>query len=204
MPSVLPTAFRFLQEEPGQPRMIVEALKTLGTQEHKGSPDNPVIVGWADEVALRAPTAYSTWAAEYVNGDEVPWCGLWMAVMAARTARGDAKRQPPNGYLAALSWNAFGVGVLKAEAAVGDVLVFKRKGGGHVGLCVGSTADGKYVFCLGGNQDDEVNISRFPVSNPEKQFSLYGVRRPAYVNRPNGAVVRHLKADAAAGGGSVV
>jgi cell wall-associated NlpC family hydrolase len=41
---------------------------------------------------------------------------------------------------------------------LGDVLVFKRQGGGHVGLYVGEDKDAYHV--LGGNQSDSVSITR--------------------------------------------
>ena len=86
------------------------------------------------------------------------------------------ERNPPRLYLAALEWAAFGTSVPKGGAALGDVLVFKRKGGGHVGLYVGHDASAFHV--LGGNQSDRVTISRL-----SKQ-RLVAARRPAYRAQP--------------------
>ena len=58
----------------------------------------------------------------------------------------------------------------------GDVLVFKRKGGGHVGLYVGHDASAFHV--LGGNQSDRVSITRL------SRNRLVAVRRPAYRAQP--------------------
>jgi cell wall-associated NlpC family hydrolase len=41
---------------------------------------------------------------------------------------------------------------------LGDVLTFKRNGGGHVGIYVGE--DKTHFHVLGGNQNNEVNVVR--------------------------------------------
>ena len=85
------------------------------------------------------------------EGHFVPWCGLFMAVVAQR-----AGKEIPKNDLSALAWANFGV---KADTAMlGDVLVFKRKGGGHVGLYC--SEDDNYYYVLGGNQGDRVSIAK--------------------------------------------
>ena len=56
------------------------------------------------------------------------------------------------------------------------MLVFKRKGGGHVGLYVGHDASAFHV--LAGNQSDRVSITRL------SRNRLVAVRRPAYRAQP--------------------
>ncbi len=115
---MLPSRYAWLAREPG-PKMIVEALKLFGTMEKPGAANNPTIVAWAKEVGGEVADVY--------KADSIPWCGLFMAVVAKR-----AGKEPPKHPLWALSWSAFGA---KAPApALGDVLVFVRSGGGHVGL----------------------------------------------------------------------
>jgi hypothetical protein len=114
-----------------------------------------------------------------------------MAVTAVRSANGKSNRFPPKSYLSALAWANFGLPVnWKASLNniwVGDVGVFVRQGGGHVATIVGVSTDGKYIFCLGGNQDNAVNIKMIPTSR------LYAVRRPPYTIRPLGATHVRLK-----------
>lgn len=169
-------AYAWLNDEPG-PRMLLEALKLYGTLEFPGAPDNPVIVAWADEVAAKHPTDYATWAADWYRDDSIAWCGLAMAVCAVR-ANVDSRpdRNPPDKYLSALAWMGFGEGIPKGEAELGDVLVFQRAGGGHVGLCVGTSPG--YLHVLGGNQNDAVSITRITKNR------LVGVRRIPYLNKP--------------------
>jgi hypothetical protein len=62
------------------------------------------------------------------------------------------------------------------RAKLGDILVFKRTGGGHVGLYIGE--DDECYHCLGGNQGDTVNIVR------KAKNRIYAIRRPHYNNQP--------------------
>jgi hypothetical protein len=59
---------------------------------------------------------------------------------------------------------------------LGDVLVFVRNGGGHVGLYVGEDETAFHV--LGGNQSDAVNIKRIA------KRRLYAARWPTYRAEP--------------------
>ena len=158
----LPAPFEWLSALTG-PLMVVEAVKLYGTLETPGAGNNPTIMQWADETGLDA--------AGY-HGDDVPWCGLLMAVVAQR-----AGKYVPAIPLRALSWVNFGVP--SPEPSLGDVLVFKRQGGGHVALYVGE--DGENYFCLGGNQEDAVSIA------PKQKMRLHACRRPIYRNKPANA-----------------
>jgi uncharacterized protein (TIGR02594 family) len=177
----LPERFRFLLRDPVAPLMVRVAIDLLGTLEAPGAPDNPVILAWADEVEQCLSNGYNRWAADWYNDDSIPWCGLFMAVVAARAAQGRAERMPPDKYLSAAAWSAFGTPVALDHAAVGDVMVLTRAGGGHVTLFVGLEAGGKRFFGLGGNQSDAVTIAPFPLSR------VATVRRPNYQALPPGA-----------------
>lgn len=172
---MIPAKYTGLTVEPG-PRMIVEALKLYGTLELKGPGNNPTITKWADEVAASVKTPYANWAADWYNSDSVAWCGLFMAVVAVRASGGRPERFPPVKYLSALEWASYGVPVPHSGAMLGDVLVFKRAGGGHVAMYVGE--DETHFHMLGGNQSDSVNIMR------KLKTDIYAVRRPAYLNLP--------------------
>lgn len=170
--------FAWLEREPG-PRMLVEALKEYGTLEVPGPGDNPKILGWADELGDRQGTNYSRWAATWYEDDSIPWCGLFMAVVAQR-----AGKTPPTKYLSALEWMNFGRSLQKTEAALGDVLVFSRAGGGHVGLYVAE--NGGHFHVLGANQGDvSTGRTRDTVGiTPIEKGRCVGVRRPLYKVQP--------------------
>jgi uncharacterized protein (TIGR02594 family) len=167
----LPPKYLWLEKEPG-PKMIQEALSFYGTKELPGkTANNKVIMAWANEIGGKVEKFYTA--------DAVPWCGLFMAVIAKRTGR-----QLPVDPLWALHWGTFGAP--SPEPMLGDVLTFIRPGGGHVALYVGEDKDCYHV--LGGNQSDAVNITRI-----EKK-RMYRARRPNYIKQP--ANVRKIMLDA--------
>ncbi len=182
--SGLPEQFSFLEEGAPPPKMVAEALKHLGTIEALGTANNTKIVGWADEIGKVCNTAYSRWAADFYNKDSIPWCGLFCALVAARTAGGNPARLPPKEYLAALSWANWGQAASSNDIRVGDIIVLTRPGGGHVFIALGASADGEYVTGIGGNQGDAVTIATFGTAN------LCAVRRPLYSSVPPSAVKR--------------
>lgn len=140
----LPPEYRWLADE-DSPAIFREALKLYGVEEIKGAKSNPIIMGWALEVK-------EFLGAEYDN-DDTAWCGLFMAVCAKR-----AGYNPPKVCVRAKSWLKFGTHVELSEAKFGDVLVFDRANGGHVGIYVGEDVECYHV--LGGNQRNKVRIDR--------------------------------------------
>lgn len=175
MKSPLPAKYAALGEEPG-PLMLLEALKEHGVRETRGSENNAAIVRWADEVEDAVSTPYTRWAADWYNADSIPWCGLFMAVVAVRASQGRPERMPPPKYLSAADWLNYGSPIAVVNAMLGDVLIFTRDGGAHVGIYVGEDEQNFHV--LGGNQSDAVTITRIAKSR------CSGVRRPIYNVKP--------------------
>lgn len=157
---MLPKQYAWLANE-GAPKMLVEALKLYGTQEKPGGANNPAIVAWANECRIPG-----------YNADSIPWCGLFLAVVAKR-----AGKPVIDSPLWARSWAKWGTA--SPDAALGDVLVFVREGGGHVGLYVGE--DSACYHVLGGNQGDAVSIRRLAKSRCIAVRRLYAVAAPANV-----------------------
>lgn len=155
----LPKHYAWLSSEPG-PRILVEALKTYGTIETPGPGDNPSILAWAKHTGLD----------RFYRDDATAWCGLWMAYVALQSGW-----EPPLNPLWARNWVAWGTG--QKAGALGDVLVFARGKGGHVGMYVGEDAQAFHV--LGGNQSDQVMVKRIAKNR------LLGIRRcPWRINQP--------------------
>ncbi len=155
----IPAAYGWLAQHEPLPLMVWEGLQLLGTKEAPGSVNSDVIMGWAAETGLAG--SYTT--------DATPWCGLWAAVVAKRSGK-----DFPTTPLWALSWSKFGVAA--GQPRLGDVLVFQREGGGHVGLYIAEDAEAYHV--LGGNQGDQVSIIRVAKNR------LYAARRPVYKDTP--------------------
>lgn len=153
----LPKEYEWLSKELS-PKILIEALKEYGTLESEGTANNPKIIAWAKEIGGNV--------AEIYKADSIAWCGLFMAVVAKR-----AGKELPKDPLWALNWGTYGTKV-KDIPMLGDVLVFVRKGGGHVGIYIGE--DDYCYFVLGGNQSDKVCITRI------KKERLYTARRTTW------------------------
>jgi len=164
MKKLLPAAyFWLLGETVLRPPMLYYALNAHGVEEGEGAVNNETILGWAREAA---DAGAGEWLAEFYKEDSIPWCGLFMAMCAARSAypvQADC--------LSARGWLDWG---REAKTpGLGDVLVFWRGKpdgkSGHVGLYVGE--DDLAFHVLGGNQGDQVSITRI------RKTRLLGVRR---------------------------
>lgn len=157
-------AYDWLKNETA-PKILVEAVKHIGIKEIVGSKHNPIILDWAKALKL---------SAIYTN-DEIPWCGLFVAYCAH--AQGLQVVERP---LWALNWAKYGTEV--SEPMLGDVLTFKRDGGGHVGIYVGE--DDKYYHVLGGNQSNSVSVTRIAKSRLHKaRRTSWKVAQPANVRK---------------------
>jgi uncharacterized protein (TIGR02594 family) len=157
--------YEWLAKEDG-PFMIKNALALYDTIETPGTKNNPVIIDWAKQVGGNIANVY--------KADEIPWCGLFIAIVAKKSSKQIVKDP-----LWALNWGTFGKYV--EIPMLGDVLVFVRKTSdgktaGHVGLYVGE--DDVCYHVLGGNQSDKVCIIR------KEKNRLYTSRRPNYNVQP--------------------
>ena len=161
----LPSLYAWLADEPG-PRMLVEARKLYGIKETAGPGNTPAIMQWADELGPGVRQVFTA--------DSVPWCGLFVGIAAQR-----AGKPLPASPLWARAWASWGT--LSYKAQLGDVLVFQRPGGGHVGLYVGEDATSYHV--LGGNQGDAVSIKRVLKSRCIAVRRLYKIGPPPNVRQ---------------------
>lgn len=139
-----------------------------GTTEIPGSKDNPFIVEMAHEIVRRFPDLAGN--VGWYNHDSIPWCGLGVAYCFAVNGI-----KPSKAPLSALDWASWGV-ALKAPTP-GAVMVYSRTGGGHVTFY--ESEDDTYYYCRGGNQSDQVNVTRIP-----KSRAIKAIRWPAGVPLP--------------------
>ena len=157
-------SYNFLNKETS-PQILVQAVKLIGTKEIVGVKHNPTILAWAKAIGLE----------KVYNADEIPWCGLAMAYAAHM-----AKLDVPTNPLWALNWNKFGTKV--TEPMLGDILTFKRDGGGHVGLYVGE--DINYYHVLGGNQSNMMCVTRIAKTRlNQARRTKWKVAQPAGVRK---------------------
>lgn len=156
--------------ESGPPALVwrEEARRMIGVRETRGPEDNRAIMAWADDLDLN------------YDGDDVPWCGLFVAHCIASTLPDEILPANP---LSARSWSRFGE---QCEPMTGAVLTFwrGRPDGwqGHVGFYEGEDDD--HYFVLGGNQSDAVNVAKLAKTR------LIGARWPRTARLLTGTPVR--------------
>ena len=105
---------------------------------------------------------------DWPDCDEIPWCSAFVYFVAFVL---DLERPGRHG-LRARSWLQVGRAVSEHQARPGDDIVILKRGDGHqpgpeildakghVGFYAGR--EDCHVLVLGGNQDNAVNISRYP------------------------------------------
>lgn len=136
---------------------LLEILsKEIGVKEVKGKQHSPQIMKYAKEAGFE----------NYIS-DETAWCSLfanWVALKAGL-------EQSNN--LAARSWLNIGLPIDNPEP--GDIVVFWRNKidswQGHVAFFMGFSHDYQRVYCVGGNQGNQVTLTAY-----EKK-QLLGFRR---------------------------
>ncbi len=138
--------------------LIKTAVSQLGQKEIAGSQGhNPAIVQYAKEAGF-----------SWVNDDETPWCSIFVNWVAKKCGLNGTDKAN------ARSWLLVGDKV-DANPEPGDIVIFWRENPnswkGHVGFFFGYSIDTTRIYCLGGNQGNQVSISAYPLS------SLLGFRR---------------------------
>ena len=120
------------------------AFSQFGVKEIVGLNHNPIILNYFHEIGHK-----------WVKDDETAWCSAfvnWCALKAGleRSDKLDAR-----------SWLKVGQEVTKPMP--GDIVVFWRNDPnswqGHVAIYVGESKT--FVYALGGNQNNEVNVSAY-------------------------------------------
>jgi uncharacterized protein (TIGR02594 family) len=115
----------------------------MGQREIPGSRSNKIIMYWAQVIG--------GWVESYYKNDDIPWCGLFVAYCLQINKVPITIKNP----LSARAWLGFGNTV---QPCFGAIMVFSRKGGGHVGFYV--SEDKNYYHILGGNQSNKVSVAK--------------------------------------------
>jgi uncharacterized protein (TIGR02594 family) len=135
------------------------ARSYIGTTEGPGPADNPVIM-----------EMYASVGHDWVEHDSVAWCAAFVGHCLERAGIRSTRKLTARSYL---DW---GVPVEVTDAQQGDIGVIPRGSSswqGHVFFI--DRIEGQWVWGLGGNQNDAVNVKRYPVSK------LLGIRRAGNV-----------------------
>jgi uncharacterized protein (TIGR02594 family) len=131
----------------------------IGTTEGPGPLDNPVII-----------EMYTSVGQSHVEHDDVAWCAAFVGHCLEKAGIRSTRKLNARSYL---DW---GVPVEVSDARQGDIGVIPRGTSGWQGhVFFIDRIEGAWVWGLGGNQDDAVNVKRYPVAK------LLGVRRAGNV-----------------------
>lgn len=126
--------------------IVLTALAEYGTTEIVGGQHNVKIVKYFEEIGQG-----------WVKDDETAWCAAFANAMLKRC------NLPHTGMLNARSFLELGESTKTPE--LGDIVVLWRVSKdsqyGHVGFFIGQ--DASWVYVLGGNQANSVNIQKFPI-----------------------------------------
>ncbi len=147
------------------------ATSYIGTTEGPGPENNPVIL-----------EMYASVGHDWVEHDSVAWCAAFVGHCLERAGIRSTRKLTARSYL---NW---GVPVDIKEAQQGDIGIIPRGSSswqGHVFFI--DRIEGGWVWGLGGNQGDAVNIRRYPVSK------LLGIRRAGHVSPATRMTVREVQ-----------
>jgi uncharacterized protein (TIGR02594 family) len=129
--------------------LIHIAFSQFGVTEITGKRHNPSILNYFHAIGHK-----------WVTTDETAWCSAFANWVALRSGL------EYSGELNARSWLKTGCPVPTPE--MGDVVVFWREDPkswkGHVGFFINYSEDRKWIYCLGGNQSNQVNIKAYPAA----------------------------------------
>lgn len=173
---MIPEKYQWLTKLKGLPNTIKLALPLIGTAEVVGKGSNKTIIGWRDELNLAGVKIVG------FSDDDIPWCGLFVAVITFRRLK--ASKEVVKSPLWARNWAKYGNKT--TTPGLGDILVFSRGSGGHVGFYVAEDATSYHV--IGGNQSNKVSIARIAKGR------LLAARRPPYVTVPAAVKPYHVAA----------
>lgn len=146
---------------PNSTELFIHACQYYGEREVPGKGNNPTILQWLKDIF--------PWVE-----DEIAWCSAFMTAMAKQCNMD----HPQEKAGAARSWLNVGQAVIDSPVP-GDVCVFWRESPsswkGHVAMFVRETD--KFIWVLGGNQSDQVNI------RPYTKSRLLSIRRLSKVKK---------------------
>lgn len=137
----------FIGHNREEPKWMAVAKNEKGTKEYSGEADNPDVVKYLESVDTLSVSAQ--------RNDETPWCSAFVNWCMEEVGLKGTENA------AARSWLEWGHELTAPEEGCVVVLWRESPTGwkGHVGFYVKETPS--YIYLLGGNQSDQVNIKRY-------------------------------------------
>lgn len=168
---LLPSKYQWLNTIGPLPKMISAALQYLGVKEIPGAASNPVILDMAKGLGVD----------DIYVSDSQSWCALFINHIIRITSK-PIDLHPHDKYdllRAKQTANLFN-DIPKEDWRLGDIMIIKRDGGGHVFFPIAKT-DKNTIIGLGGNQSNSVTFSEFDANR------VIGVKRFYAIGPPDSA-----------------
>jgi uncharacterized protein (TIGR02594 family) len=170
--AAIPKQLEWLNKVGPLPVLVATALNFLGLAEFPTKlKNNPVIMMMAETLGL----------SKIYKNDETSWCALFVFYILYLCK----KPFPPVGkdiynYLRAKTFLGYGFAVPNDDLRTGDVVVYDRPGGFHVGFFIAFTKiKGKvYHIVLGGNQSNKVNFMEIDEGRLVQARRFYATAAP--------------------------
>ena len=150
------------------PKMVESAIQYLGIKEIPGKANNPVIMDMAKGLGV----------ADIYTNDDIAWCAVFINHLIRINGKPMVDIKGDRGNLLRARWLAnWGNPVEREQEKLGDVIVLKRDGGGHVCLWIAATPKG--FLGIGGNQGNKVSFSEFDTNRIIASRNYYATAAPA-------------------------
>lgn len=164
----LPAKYQWLQNIIPLPKILEEGLKYLGLKEIPGQASNPAILQMAKTLGV----------ADIYKNDDISWCALFISFLCKTVGKPLPDNHGDRYNIIRAAWFQY-YGEKSPVPQLGDVLVFKRPGGHHVGIYVAESKDTYHV--LGGNQSNAVTITEISKIRMAYARRFYHTAPPATV-----------------------
>lgn len=129
-------------------KLLKIAMSQLGTKEIEGDKHNKTIVNYAHDIGLK-----------WINDDETPWCAIFVNWCLKKAGLPYLKTAVARDGL------KIGLPIDEIQAKPGDKVIFWRgsRDGtkGHEAIFLGYDFEGEHIYCIGGNQGNEVSIAKY-------------------------------------------
>ena len=182
---MIPAKYQWITTKGQLPVLVTTALQYLAVKEYPTTQqNNPVIMEMASKLGIK----------NIYPNDETAWCGLFMCYVCVLAG----KPMPYKSYeiVRAASFQSWGNEVKRDDLQLGDICVFRRPDGHHVGLCIAVSKNGagkiSTVHVLGGNQSNSVCFTEIGFDRLIAVRRFYATGAPAsarqYVMSSSGQV----------------
>ncbi len=174
---MIPDKYKWLEEIGTLPKLLASGLQYIGLKEVPGAKANPIILDMAKGLGV----------ADIYTSDEISWCALFINHLIRITGKPPVDIKGDKYNILRAKWLVnWGLPVAHGDEMLGDVAIFNREGGGHVGLIIAETGSTFIIF--GGNQSNSASFTEIA------KIRLAGCRR-YYAHTPYPASVKKYMVD---------